>query len=111
MVAGSRLSYGQTVEVRVSRRARRYIQEHGGRLFLWVDREGDFGVLKCAVTPPADAGTFVEEPADGLAVYVEDELPRPERIVVQLWALPWGSRLDVTSSWAPGTRTSPGPGG
>ena len=94
------------MELRVSRRARRYIQEHGGRLFLWVDREGDFGVLKGAVTPPADAGTFVEELTDGLAVYVEDELHQPERIVVQLWALPWGSRLDVTSSWAPGTRKS-----
>jgi hypothetical protein len=78
-------------EIRVSARARRYAEDNGGSLYLWIEQRGSrHGWLAVAAERPegVDFGHVVD--ADGLPVHVQARmrslLSRPVKI--RLWRFP-----------------------
>jgi hypothetical protein len=82
------------VELRVSRRARRHIEWHGGDLFVWFAALGQ-DLFQRVSTDRPDAIDFTRYEADGVAVYLQANYQTPSTVEVKKLLWPFG--LEVTA--------------
>jgi hypothetical protein len=72
-----------TTQIRLSAAAHEFVRERGGRLFVFA-REGALAVA----TEPPEEGTYVRQPAKGIALHLPRGFVPPRRVRVELRELP-----------------------
>jgi hypothetical protein len=90
------------MEIKVSARAKEFIVERGGNVYVWSDETG----FDHASTEPPDAPVeFVPIEADGFTLHQATDIAEPDWWKLEFHYLP---REHVTATWDSGESAPPG---
>jgi hypothetical protein len=89
------------MRVEATERAREFIAEHGGKLYVWSDAH-EFGHAK--PTPPDEPIDWVEYPAEGFTLYQDASIGEPDWWRIEFHHLP---SAHVTALWDGGRFGAP----
>jgi hypothetical protein len=90
------------MEIEATERAKEFIVEHGGNVYVWSD---DTGFDHASTEPPESEVEFVSTEADGFTFHQDVSIGSPDWWRIEFHHLP---REHVTATWDSGTFGPPG---